>query len=265
MSVDNRIFFLSGLPRTGSTLLGSILNQNPDIHVSPTSPLYPLLVETNECFNRLDVQYTFDKEMVSKRVYKEMIQAFYPDKRKQPIIFDKHRGWPKHIAAIREYIGEPKIVCTIRPIIEIITSYLTLANNDKDNFIDRHLSELGQEITDEARAFLLWTDYLGPVYETLCVGLNTEPDSILLIEYEDIVYQPEKTLGKIYSFCSLSPFKHTFDNIENTCEESKDEAWGLKNLHTIRPELKRKSENPLIYLPPVAIEYFSQFDIKVSI
>ena len=31
------IFFLEGLPRAGNTLLGSILNQNPDIAVTANS------------------------------------------------------------------------------------------------------------------------------------------------------------------------------------------------------------------------------------
>jgi len=32
-----KIFFLVGLPRAGNTLLGSILNQNPDIAVTANS------------------------------------------------------------------------------------------------------------------------------------------------------------------------------------------------------------------------------------
>ena len=33
-----KIHFLSGLPRSGSTLLGALLRQNPRIHASMTSP-----------------------------------------------------------------------------------------------------------------------------------------------------------------------------------------------------------------------------------
>tara|TARA_B100001094_G_C18131979_1_gene772800 strand:- start:403 stop:528 length:126 start_codon:yes stop_codon:yes gene_type:complete len=32
-----KIFFISGLPRSGNTLLSSLLNQNPDITVSGQS------------------------------------------------------------------------------------------------------------------------------------------------------------------------------------------------------------------------------------
>ena len=34
---NQKMFFLSGLPRTGNTLLSAILNQNPDIYCTPIS------------------------------------------------------------------------------------------------------------------------------------------------------------------------------------------------------------------------------------
>jgi hypothetical protein len=39
MQDDKKFFFMAGLPRSGGTLLSSILNQNPDIYVSPQSTL----------------------------------------------------------------------------------------------------------------------------------------------------------------------------------------------------------------------------------
>ena len=258
---DKTIYFLSGLPRTGSTLLGSILSQNPNVHVTPTSPLYSLLVNTNEHFNLLNVQYTFDHEATSKRVYHAMIEAFYADI-KEPIVFDKHRGWPKHVDAITEYLNpEARIVCTVRPISEIITSYLKLADKDPKNFIDEHLRNLGETITNESRAHLLWTTYIKASYDPLMQGLATHPKNILLVEYRDIVFKPRETLKKVYDFCGLEPFEHSLSNIENKCSEAKDEAWGLKNLHTIRPALEMQSDNPLAFLPKEAVEYFDQFNV----
>ena len=36
-------FFMAGLPRAGATLLQAILNQNPDIHTGPESPVCGLI------------------------------------------------------------------------------------------------------------------------------------------------------------------------------------------------------------------------------
>ena len=126
--LNKKVFFLSGLPRTGSTLLGSILAQDTRIHVTPTSPLYQLLVDVNESLNRASVQYTYDHEATGSRIYSSLVESFYADIKKN-IIFDKHRGWPKHVTAIEQYINSnAKVICTVRPIAEIVTSYLVLAD-----------------------------------------------------------------------------------------------------------------------------------------
>lgn len=257
------IHFLSGLPRTGSTLLGSILAQNPAVHVTPTSPLYSLLVNTNEHFNLLAEQYTFDHAVVGSRVYRAMIDAFYADIGEK-IIFDKHRGWPKNIEAICEYLNpNPRLVCTVRPIAEIIASYITLAERDPDNFIDRDIRAAGVDVTNEARAHLLWTTYLKIPYESLLTGLASHRSLIILVDYRDIVFHPEQTLRRICEFCELDEFGHTFKQIENRCAEAKDETWGMRDLHTIRTRLTVESVDPREYLPGAAIEYFSQFDVRV--
>lgn len=258
--IDKKIFFLSGMPRTGSTLLGSILSQNEEVHATPTSPMYSLLVNANEHFNLLNEQYTFDYINASNRVYHAMIDAYYKDIEK-PIIFDKHRGWTKAVPAIKEYLNEDvRIVCTVRPIAEIVTSYLTLADKDPDNFIDEHLVKLGEEINNENRARLLWETYLKVPYENMCIGLKEYKDNLLLVEYRDIVFHPQETIKRVYEFCGLTPYEHAFNNVENKCAEAKDEAWGMKNLHTIRPKVSMESKNPSSFLSEKTINYLNSFN-----
>lgn len=258
---DKRIFGLSGLPRSGSTLLGSILNQNPLVNATPTSPLYSLLVNTCEVFRTLDIQHTYDTSL-QKTIYRDIVKAFHPDDREIPIVFQKHRGWPRFVDAFREFVDpDPRIICTVRSIPEILASYITLADRDPDNFIDAHLKRDGIEVTHEARAMLLWTQYLKVPYECLTIGLKLHPASLLLVEYDDLVFSPEETLREVYEFCGLAPYAHDFSDIENTCAEAKDEAWGLKHLHDIRPQIGKQSVDPLCYLPSSAIAYFSQFDL----
>lgn len=261
----HRIHCLAGLPRSGSTLLGSILNQNPNVYVSSTSPMYSLLVNANEHLNTLDMQHTFDKVTIGDKIYRSIVDAFYPEDRSFPIVFDKHRGWPKHVDAIRDYVdSEPKIICPIRPIAEIIASYITLAEKDENNFIDRELRAAGGGTKNEDRANYLWQVTMKSIYENMTIGLKMHPNSILLVQYDDIVYSPDLVLESIYRFCDMEPYDHDFESIKNTCAEDKDEAWGMRNLHDIRPTLRKTSINPLCYLPRQAVEYFSQFDLEES-
>ena len=59
--------FLAGLPRSGNTLLSSILNQNPLIHSSPLSPINQIMwqqeqnLNNHETVKRLDDKTGFNK------------------------------------------------------------------------------------------------------------------------------------------------------------------------------------------------------------
>lgn len=259
----NQIHFLAGLPRSGSTLLGSLLAQNPAIHVTPTSPLFPLLVAASDAIKHLDQQHTFDALAVGGRLYRALPEIVHADV-KRPIVFDKHRGWPKHIQAIKDYITpDPKIIAPVRPIAEVITSYLVLADKDPNNFIDAHLKRIGGPVGDnEARADLLWREYLKTPYECLMTGLRTHPECILLVDYNQLAARPFHVLERIYDFCELPDYRHDVAHIDNYCAEDKDAAWGMRDLHVIRSVLHRTSPDPLRYLPQAAIDYFSQFDVQ---
>lgn len=242
--------------------MGSLLAQCEQIHVTPTSPLFPLLVESNELLNRLDVQYTFDKIAVGDRLYRSLARLVHADV-SRPIIFDKHRGWPKHIPSIKEFVDpEPRIIATVRPIAEVITSYLVLADKDPANFIDKHLKQLGASINNESRADLLWREYVGPVHGFLKHGLDNYPQSILLIDYAAIVNRTEEVLGDIRAFCGLPQWDLNAKSVKNYCAEDKDHAWGMKDLHNIRPVVECRSTDPRKYLPKAAIDYFSQHDVR---
>lgn len=260
--MPERIHFLAGLPRSGSTLLGSLLAQNEAVHVTPTSPLFPLLVHANEQLNLLDTQYTFDKLAVGNRLYRSLAEAVHADA-PRPIVIDKHRGWPKHVEAIRAFVDpEPRIIAPVRPIGEVITSYLVLADQDSANFIDTHLKKLGVNITNEARADLLWREYLKVPYEALQVGLATHRESILLVDYRELAHRPLKVLGHVAEWLDLPAWRPNIERVANYCAEDKDAAWGLRGLHDIRPRVSLTSANPLAYLPRPALDYFAQFDVR---
>src|SRR4051812_50077932 len=53
MSSDRKtIYFIAGMPRAGSTILGNILSQNPRFHVTPTSGLLDALLALRTAFDQ---------------------------------------------------------------------------------------------------------------------------------------------------------------------------------------------------------------------
>jgi sulfotransferase len=245
--MKKKIFFLSGLPRSSSTLLGSLLAQRPDMTVTPTSPFLDLLCYIDEAFLKLDKTYTYDKKTISSNIYKAVVENYYSHINTK-YIMDKHRGHPRNVIPHKMFVTDnPKIVCTVRPISEVITSYITLIekNNQPDNFVDNHLRQLKMNVNTANRAQILWEQYISDPYQSMVYGMKNFREHMHLVKYDNLVTNPQNELDKIYEFLEIEKFKkHDFNKIENKCSEDKDFAWGLENLHKIRPELKKVSANP---------------------
>lgn len=263
--MNKQYFFLSGIARSGSTLLGSILNQNPDIYVSPTSPLMDFFFLTEQTLQSFNTQYTYDFAQISPNVHKGIINLFYQHVDKKYVI-DKHRGWPKNLNTVKSVITtNPKVICTYRPVCENVVSFLKLIKNDPNNIIDQHLKKNGYELNTYNRAMHIWHDYSMDPYESLRIGLNENREHIHIVNYHDLVKDPQDEINKIYDFLGIEKFNHTFNNIVNTCSERKDEAWGFKGLHDIRETIKSTSDVPREILGDNLMEYFEQYDRKLNL
>ena len=263
--ISKKFYFLGGLPRSGSTLLGSILNQNPDVYVSPTSPLNNLYYLTEMNLRELNEQFTFDVAKISTNLYKNLHHTYYQHIN-QPVIIDKHRGWTKNFLQIQKYIDpDPKIICTYRPVAEVIASFIKLADNDPDNIVDEELRAMQQEVNNYNRAMHLWIKYVKDTYDYLHYGLEYFNDNILIVRYDDLISDPAVELDRIYGFLGLEKYQHQFDGITNTCPEGKDTAWGYRGLHDIRSVIKKTSADPQESLGPELVEFFQQFDRQLRL
>jgi sulfotransferase len=257
-----QIYFLSGLARSGSTLLGSILNQDYLTNVTPTSPLLDLICLTEQTLNKLDVNYTVD-DGHRHRTIKSLIYANSPPG--YATIFDKHRGWPRNIEVAQAHIdNEFKGIVTYRPIPEIITSFITLMKKDPNNFIDNHLRADGKPINVRNQADYLWRFYIMDPYQSTVYGLEHHRRNILPISYDEITEDTVECIRKIRKFFDMMlAVDHDFEHISNTCAEAKDEAWGLKNLHTIRPIVQKTSVSARDTLGDELFEFYNQFNLKL--
>lgn len=256
------LYFLSGLPRSGSTLLGSIISQHSLIQATPTSPLADLLCWIDDGFSKLDLQYTYDKEQITYNTYNSILYNFYNHIEK-PYILDKHRGWTKNVPSIERFLHQkPKIIATTRTIPEVLASYVILIEkNGTDNFVDAHLRNEGKPITTDNRIECLWRNYVCDPYQSLVYGLTHNSQNIHLVDYNNLIQDPEKELNQIYEFLKIEPHKHDFSSILNTCKEDKDDAWGIENLHNIRPKLQRTSPPAVEIIGEENVKLYSQFDI----
>jgi len=256
-----QFFFMSGLQRSGSTLLGSLLAQNPDIHVSPTSPLLDFLCKSEGVLNDLEKQYTYDVKAVGNSMHRSSFDNFYNHIEK-PIVVDKHRGWTRNINTAKTVLGiEPKTIVMYRPIAEVVSSFIKLADKDPNNAIDQNLREKSLEINSNNRARFVWEEWTYEIYDSLRYGLKHNRESIHVVHYKKLVDNPTKELYNIYDFLELDRYEgHYFENIQNSLSEQKDELWGFKGLHDIRSSVNYESNNPIDVIGEDLCHYFSIYD-----
>ena len=70
-------FMMAGLPRSGSTLLRSILNQNPELHSGPISPSVELLYYTDKYFQSSEMLLASPQPESCFNVLSNMMDLFY--------------------------------------------------------------------------------------------------------------------------------------------------------------------------------------------
>jgi sulfotransferase len=219
------ITFLSGLPRTGSTLLTSILSQNPRVYTKGNSALCQTMWDTQVSFwNTQQVQNTPE---VPSKLLSTIPNIYYPDSSKY--LLDKCRSWtlPANLELINKYItNSPKIIVMLRPIVDIVKSFVFIKSMNEIKNPEQGLLDDGSE----------------PIMRSLDGVFNsieTNFGDYLYIWYDDFISNPEKTIDKIYEFCGWEKFNHQYVDIKNLTPELDDEI-GLLGLHDIRTEIKKR-------------------------
>ena len=86
-----KYYFMSGLPRSGSTLLSSILNQNPRMHSGPSSPVVGIMLTLENAIANDELFLAYPKPEQAGKIISNVIENYYSDVDK-PVIIDKNRS-----------------------------------------------------------------------------------------------------------------------------------------------------------------------------
>ncbi len=231
-----KLFFISGLPRSGSTLLTNILLQNKKIHATSSSSLLELLIQVRDNWNRFEGHRTNPNGQDKWRVINSISQNYHNTNKK--IIFDKNRGWPTHIEFIEKSIGEKaKIIACVRNIEDVCASFEKIyRKNRSDGEINYEFSNPKmRSVEGRVEVWVSENGVVGRSYIQLHDAFMRDlGDRILIFPYEEWTKEPDKWFDMIYDFIGETKYKHDFDNIQQLIYEDDSEyEWG-KDLHEIK-------------------------------
>lgn len=241
-------YFLSGLPRSGSTVLAAILNQNPAVYVTPTSPLLDQLIENQNIWHNLQTVKANPYPVQLTNITRRMIDVMWSH-REEPIIIDKNRGWGKNMpASTILFEKEIKMIATTRDLPSIMASWLTLLKNNPKNYMQVMFDQKGVEPTDKNMMAEMWFNMVKDCLEALQCAKKDASNRLLLIDYDDLIINPKNCILHIEDFLNLPHFEYDFNNIQSDTNDDDLAAWGLNGMHKIRTKLQKTAKDPKIVL-----------------
>lgn len=253
---DRKYHFISGLPRSGSTLLAAILRQNPRFHAAMTSPCGGLVQRMLEAMSEDNEYSTFISPAQKQAIVQSIFTAYYQPQADKEIVFDTNRLWCSKLPLIRELFPQAKVICCVRNIAWIMDSIERLIRRNTLD-ISGLFSNSAERATVYSRTETLSQGgrLVGFAYNALKEAFYSEhSDILLLIDYELFTQKPDKTIALIYQFLGEEPFAHDFENVHYDAPEF-DNKLNTKGLHKVHSKVEYKPRQTI--LPPDLFEQFN--------
>jgi hypothetical protein len=261
--MQKKVYFLTGFPRSGNTLISTLLNQNPDIAATGHSILPEIFFQIDRIKNQDSIYINFKLEDNVKRIEQNIFNNYFQGWNQKYIIDRGEWATPYNYHRLEKYCpNKIKIIFLLRNPIDVIKSYLHLCNkypdfyiNKQYNFLDKtslHKTEIEEKIELITKK--------GDLFDTICMSYNfiKSKNNVLFIRYEDLVEKPNKIMKNIYSFLDIPQFKHSF-NIKSQFSVNgvkyNDNIIGAP-IHTLHTGKLKNFNYPNIELPKYIIEKY---------
>lgn len=249
------VHFISGLPRSGSTLLSGILRQNPRIHAAMSSPVSGLIQGCLEQMSASSEFYTFFDEAKRKRICNSMFDAYYFEHSDKDIIFDTSRMWAARLHQLTQLYGNFKMICCVRNPAWIMDSFETIYRKNPFDYSRMYSPQSRQTIYSRCESLVHAGGAFGSAWTALKEAFYGEySDRLLLIDYDLLAQFPERTLELLYSFIEQPVYDHNFNEVDYDAGEF-DHNLGVKGLHSVRKRVSFKPRRSI--LPPELFKKYS--------
>ena len=240
------------LPRSGNTLFGSLMNQNPDIAVTANSITLEIMKDVF-LLKETDVFKNYPDHKSLDNVLSSVYKSYYKDWNYKYIIDRGPVMTPGNLSLMKQHLGQPiKCIILWRDLLDVFASYIKWFENEPTAFVNKY----GKRNIEEKLRMLMNTE--GAIAKELIAiqnALQPENKSMChIVRYENLVTEPEKCLRSIYNFLEIEYYPHHYHNLNQFSVNGlkyNDNIVG-NNMHTIKTELKLE-ENPYKKMIPQSI------------
>ena len=233
--------FISGLPRSGSTLLSSILNQNPSFTAGITDALFEIIMSMIQIRSTsLSAHGSLGVEKLEE-LARALFESYYSDS--NPVVFNTHRAWTCETALAKKLFPTFKMIVCVRDIPWIVDSFERL--NSDNPLTLKSIYHFGQGTSIYDRYNMLVGNvpdkaaYIAGPLKSLRQAMSCrERNQLLFVDYESLVSNTEATIKKIYEFIEEPYYEHDFDKVGANYAEY-DIPTGMDGMHLVRDKVSK--------------------------
>lgn len=252
-----KIIFVTGLPRSMTTLMCNVLANNANIGGGETSPLLEYIYAARANFSTTPEV----KSALTADVMEESFLSFcrggiysYADAiTDKPVYLDKSRGWLHYSEFLWQLIPDAKIIVMVRDLRSIVASLEKKWRENPQILDSRDIPQQQDFITVEQRVNHFLNDApLGIALKRLYNANTTGTlKRMLLVDADDFTKSPENTMRKVYEFLDLPYFNVDYNNVQQvTVENDRISDFGIYGDHKIRQQITALKKDFIEVLGP---------------
>jgi sulfotransferase len=240
------IHFISGLPRSGSTLLAAILRQNPRFHAGMTGPVGSLVDAMLRNMSMSNETSIFITDVQRRALLQSIFSTYYAAMPKGDVVFDTNRNWCARLSLLSDLFPDAKIICCVRDVPWIFDSIERLIRKNKFQPSGIFNFEPGGTVYSRVEGLASTNGMVGFAWNALREAFSGEyTGKIMALTYETLTSKPDRALEAVYDFIGEKNFAHDFDNVEFDADEF-DRRLGTPGLHRVGRQVRASQRKSLL-------------------
>jgi sulfotransferase len=232
------IHFISGLPRSGSTLLSALLRQNPRMHAAMTSPVASLIGAVMPKMSGASEFASFFNDERRKAIIKSLIEGFYADVDSEKTVLDTNRTWSSKAPLLKELYPEARIICCVREVGWILDSVERMLRKNPLQPSRVFNFQAGGTVYSRTESLMNSDNGLvGLAWASLREAwFSDSAKRLIVVNYEGFVRNPEVVMKRLYGELCEPYFAHDYDHVAYD-EPDYDAHIGMPGMHKVRSKV----------------------------
>jgi len=254
MWIEPKLTFISGLPRSGSTLLAGILRQNPAFRAGMSGPLCVVFANVLRGISPRTEAGSLVSDEQRRRMLLALTEAFYDDCRDKTLIFDTNRNWCGYMGLIAELFPSARVICCLRSpawILDSVERRIQAAAFPAE----RIFPAADAETVYSRSEHMLKKGLLAlPMQQLRQAWYGEHAQRLIGLRYESLTRNPAAVMEALYEELAQPAFAHDFEHVEYEHSEF-DQRIGMPGFHSVRSRVEPNERATVLPL-----ELFSQND-----